>query len=173
MSALHQVTSWPVGRAAAAIVGGDGAVDTIGETDRPFRLASLSKCLAAWAMAIAVEEGSVDLDAPIDRADVPDGATLRHLLAHASGLPFEGDAPIARVGQRRVYSNTGIERAAAVLESATDMAFAVTLPFPLERVVFPFGAERRVISDQQQHDLLELFHIVSARTRQPLEVLQE
>ncbi len=124
MSALHQVTSWPVGRAAAAIVGGDGAVDTIGETDRPFRLASLSKCLAAWAMAIAVEEGSVDLDAPIDRADVPDGATLRHLLAHASGLPFEGDAPIARVGQRRVYSNTGIERAAAVLESATDMAFA-------------------------------------------------
>lgn len=124
MSALHQVTSWPVGRAAAAIVSGDGVVDTIGETDRSFRLASLSKCLVGWAMAIAVEEGSVELDAPIDRADVPDGATLRHLLAHASGLPFDGDDPIARVGQRRVYSNTGIERAAAVLESATDMAFA-------------------------------------------------
>ena len=123
MTALHQVTSWPVGRAAAAIVGTDGIIDSIGETDRPFRLASLSKCLTAWAIAVAVEEGSVDLDAPIDRPDVPDGATLRHLLAHASGLPFEGGTPIARVGQLRIYSNTGIERAASVLESATEMRF--------------------------------------------------
>ena len=43
----------------------------------------------------------VDLDEPAG----PPGATVRHLLAHASGLPFEGAAPIARPGTRRIYSN--------------------------------------------------------------------
>ena len=148
MTALHQVTSWPVGRAAAAIVGADGSVDTIGETDRSFRLASLSKCLAGWALAVAVEEGSVDLDAPIRRPDVPDGATLRHLLAHASGLPFEGDTPIAPVGRRRVYSNTGIERAASVLESATDMAFAEYLA---EAVFEPLAMTRSELRGSPAH----------------------
>ncbi|MAT04627.1 MAG: hypothetical protein CL424_06255 [Acidimicrobiaceae bacterium] len=148
MSALHQVTSWPVGRAAAAIVTSDGVVDLIGEPDRSFRLASLSKCLAAWAIAIAVEEGSVDLDEPIVRDDVPDGATLRHLLAHASGLPFEGSEPIAGVEQRRVYSNTGIERAASVVEAATDFPFASYLA---EAVLVPLGMGSTELTGSPAH----------------------
>ncbi len=32
---------------------------------------------------------------------------VRHLLAHASGLPFEGETPIAPPGRRRIYSNEG------------------------------------------------------------------
>ena len=36
-------------------------------------------------------------------------------------------------------------------EIATNMTFAVPLPFTLECVIFPFGAERRVIGDEQQH----------------------
>ncbi|MCB0966587.1 MAG: beta-lactamase family protein [Ilumatobacter sp.] len=148
MAALHQVTSWPVGRVAAAIVTADGDVDSIGDTDHRFRLASLSKCLAGWAIAVAWEEGSVDLDEPIVRDDVPAGATLRHLLAHASGLPFEGDTPIAAVGERRVYSNTGIERAAAVLEDATGLPFATYLA---EAVLDPLGMTSSELTGSPAH----------------------
>jgi CubicO group peptidase (beta-lactamase class C family) len=72
---------------------------------------------------IAHEERTVDLDGALDRPDVPVGATLRHLLSHASGLPFEGDLPIAGVAERRIYSNTGIERVAAIVGEAADMPF--------------------------------------------------
>lgn len=129
MSALHLVTGWPVDHVAAAVVtvgqNGAAAVDAIGDTRREFRLASLSKPLAAWATMIAVEEGIVSLDAPIGRADVPEGATLRHLLSHASGLAFDGDQQLARVGQRRIYSNTGIERVAAIVADAATIPFGI------------------------------------------------
>jgi len=135
MTALHQVTTWPVGHAAAAIVTSDG-VDLIGDPDRPFRLASLTKCLTAWATMIAVEEGTVELDAPIERADVPAGATLRHLLSHAAGFPFEGDDPMTPVGTRRIYSNTGIERAASMVADSAAMPFEQYLT---EAVLEPLG----------------------------------
>ena len=122
MTALHLVLDWPVDHVAAAIVTRD-SVETIGDTERVFRLASLSKVLAGWTTMIAYEEGTVDLDAAIDRPDVPAGATLRHLLSHAAGFPFEGDEPIAAVEQRRIYSNTGIERAATIVGEAADMPF--------------------------------------------------
>ena len=38
-------------------------------------------------MLVAAEEGALDLDEPAG----PPGSTVRHLLAHASGLPFTGD----------------------------------------------------------------------------------
>jgi CubicO group peptidase (beta-lactamase class C family) len=69
---------------------------------------------------VAVEEGIVSLQDPVG----PPGSTLSHVLAHASGLPFEGDRPVAPPAQRRVYSNRGIELAAAHLENAAGMPFA-------------------------------------------------
>ena len=51
-----------------------------------FPLASVTKLLTALAVLVAVEEGSVDLDQPAG----PTGSTLRHLLAHASGLGIDG-----------------------------------------------------------------------------------
>jgi CubicO group peptidase (beta-lactamase class C family) len=70
-------------------------------------------------MLVAAEEGIVDLDEPAG----PPGSTLRHLLAHASGLPFERGAPIARPGTRRIYSNYGVEVAAAHVEERAEMPF--------------------------------------------------
>jgi CubicO group peptidase (beta-lactamase class C family) len=122
MSALHRVLDWPVDHVAAAIVTPTSAT-TIGDTDREFRLASLSKVLTGWTAMIAHEEGIIDLDTAIDRSDVPDGATVRHLLSHAAGLPFEGDNPIAGIAQRRIYSNTGIERVAAIVSAAAEIPF--------------------------------------------------
>lgn len=70
-----------------------------------FRLASISKSFAAWAVMILVERGKVDLDAPIDlyltRWRMPaapferSAVTVRRLLAHTAGIstPGMGRAP--------------------------------------------------------------------------------
>lgn len=123
MHALHLVTSWPVDHVAAAIVTARG-VERLGDPDRSYRLASLSKPFTAWAIMIGVEEGIVGLDTPLEHVSAPEGATLRHLLSHAAGFGFDGDQPVAPVARRRMYSNTGIERAADELAAAADMPFA-------------------------------------------------
>ena len=56
-TALHLVTAWPVDHVAAAVVTPDGA-DTIGDTERIYWLASLSKPITAWAVMVAHEEGT-------------------------------------------------------------------------------------------------------------------
>ena len=119
MSPLDQVLSWPVPNAAAATIGFDGQVRTIGDRSRPYRLASLTKVISAWAVLVAVEEGSLTLDTPAGQP----GCTIRHLLSHAGGYPFDGDSPLATPGTRRIYSNTGVEVAAGALEAATGIPF--------------------------------------------------
>src|SRR3954468_520269 len=118
VDALRQVDGWPCDNAA---VGVTGAVEAArGDTSRVFPWASVTKLASAVTMLVAAEEGVVDLD---DAAG-PDGSTIRHLLAHASGLPFTGTRPIAPPGRRRIYSNTGIEVLAATVERAADISFA-------------------------------------------------
>ncbi len=80
----------------------------------------MTKPVTALAVLVAAEEGTVDLDEPAG----PPGSTVRHLLAHASGLPFTGEAPIARPGERRIYSNTGFEVVAEHLAERAEMPFA-------------------------------------------------
>jgi CubicO group peptidase (beta-lactamase class C family) len=76
--------------------------------------------LTALATLIAVEEGSITLEQPAG----PPGSTVRHLLAHASGLPPDAGGPVAAPATRRIYSNAGFELLAEVVEHATEMAFA-------------------------------------------------
>jgi CubicO group peptidase (beta-lactamase class C family) len=117
VDALRQVDGWPCDNVA---VGVTGAVDaTHGDPARRFPWASVTKLATAVAMLVAAEEGIVDLDEPAG----PEGSTLRHLLAHASGLPFEEGAPIARPGQRRIYSNYGFEVAAGLVAERAEMPF--------------------------------------------------
>jgi CubicO group peptidase (beta-lactamase class C family) len=120
VQALRQIDAWPVSFAAAGVVLGDGRVETHGDTQRVVRLASVSKPVAALATLVAAEEGVVDLD----EASGPPGSTVRHLLAHASGLPFEGTEPIAPPGRRRIYSNEGFRVLAAHLAERAEMPFA-------------------------------------------------
>jgi CubicO group peptidase (beta-lactamase class C family) len=120
VDALRQVDDWPAEHVSVGVVAGGRRVATYGELSRVFRWASVTKPVAALAVLVAAEEGTVDLDEPAG----PPGSTVRHLLAHASGLPFEGREPIATPGTRRIYSNTGFEVLAEVLESAADMPFA-------------------------------------------------
>jgi CubicO group peptidase (beta-lactamase class C family) len=127
MDALAVIDDWPAAHAAAAVVGPDGTLASHGRTDLGFALASVTKPLAALAALVAVEEGAVELDQPAAPYG-PEGATLRHLLAHASGLVFGGAPeprrPLARPGASRIYSNAGIEAMAELVADATGIAFA-------------------------------------------------
>jgi CubicO group peptidase (beta-lactamase class C family) len=119
VEALKQIEGWEVGFAAAAVVR-DGDAATRGETTRVVRLASVSKPVTALALLVAAEEGVVDLDEEAG----PPGSTVRHLLAHASGLPFEGTEPIAPPGRHRIYSNEGFRVLGEHLERRAEMPFA-------------------------------------------------
>src|SRR5690606_23170238 len=96
------------------------ALHTQGDPTRVFDLASVSKPLAALGALIAVDRGLIDLDEPAG----PEGATVRHLLAHTAGYAFDGDEIVGAVGARRIYSNTGFEVLAAHLEDATGYDYA-------------------------------------------------
>ena len=138
--ALDQIHSWPVDHAAAAVRTSDGAVVTSGNTDRPFRLASVTKVLTAVAVLVAVEEGTVGLDDPDidDTVPVPQGATVRDLLCHASGLAPDRDAARAAPRRKRIYSNRGYELLAALVADRSEMPFDVYLH---EAVFEPLGMQ--------------------------------
>ena len=119
MEALRQIDDWPVPLAAAGIVTASGRVEVAGAADASFHLASVSKPVAALALLVAAEEGVVDLDA----SEGPPGSTVRHLLAHASGLPFEGTVPVAHPATRRIYSNQGFRVLGEHLERHAAMPF--------------------------------------------------
>ena len=119
MEALEQIDAWPAATAAVAVVTPDGVVARRGPEDLVLRWASVTKLLTAYAALVAAEEGVLDLEEP---AGPPD-ATVRHLLAHASGLPFEGDEPIARPRERRIYSNTGFDALGELIAARAEMSF--------------------------------------------------
>lgn len=127
---LASVASWE-GPAAAGYVH-RGATHTTGAEGEPFPWASVSKVLTAMAVWIAVEEGVTVWDEPAG----PPGATLGHLLAHASGLAPDSDDVMAPPGRRRIYSNRGIEVAAGHVGAAAGMPFEA---YAAEAVVQPLG----------------------------------
>jgi CubicO group peptidase (beta-lactamase class C family) len=120
VDALRQIDDWDVPFAAAGVTRAATTIATRGDTRRAVRLASVSKPVTALAVLVAAEEGVLDLEEPAG----PPGATVRHLLSHASGLPFQGAIPIAAPGRRRIYSNTGFGIVGELLESRAEMPFA-------------------------------------------------
>ncbi|MGF1663925.1 MAG: serine hydrolase domain-containing protein [Kineosporiaceae bacterium] len=137
------VRDWPVGSAAVAVLGSRGDA-VIGDADRPYPWASVTKLVTALAVLEAAADGEVSLDDPVG----PSGSTLRHLLAHASGLPFEGVEPVAAVGARRTYSNSGYELAAAHVAAATGRPFGDDVR---DRVLAPLGMAGTELTGSPAH----------------------
>lgn len=129
---LAALGDWPVERAAGAVVTPGGVAETSGPTGWRTRIASVTKPLFSYACLVAIEEGTLDLAAPAG----PPGATVRHLLAHASGLPFEGTTPMTPPGRRRIYSNSGFDALADELQRASGLSPATYLD---EAVTQPLG----------------------------------
>ncbi|WP_033286878.1 serine hydrolase domain-containing protein [Streptomyces sp. NRRL F-525] len=133
LQSLALIENWPVPTAAAGAVRADGTVlGTHGPTGHRFPLASVTKPLAAYAALIAYEEGAIELDEPAG----PPGSTVRHLLAHTSGLAFDEHRVTAPPGQRRLYSNAGFEQLGDHLAKATEIPFAEYLH---QAVLAPLG----------------------------------
>ena len=168
MDALRQIDGWGAPNAAAGVVRDGEVVAVHGPRDRVLRWASVTKLATALAALVAAEEGTVDLDEPAG----PPGSTIRHLLAHASGLPFEGAEPIARPGQRRIYSNTGFERLADAIAARAQMPFADYLG---DGVLRPLGmaAELRGSPAAGIHGTLDDVLRLAAELQRPTLVASE
>jgi CubicO group peptidase (beta-lactamase class C family) len=117
--ALEQVARWPVGTAAVAVVDAGGVRAAVGPDDARLHWASVTKLVSSLACWVAVEEGTLAFDRPAG----PPGATVAHLLAHASGLDFASDAVLAAPGTRRNYSKRGFEVLAEELARSGGMPF--------------------------------------------------
>jgi CubicO group peptidase (beta-lactamase class C family) len=121
---------WPVGRAGVAVVSPSG-VETafLGGVDGGdrFEVASVTKLMTSLAALAAVESGRIDLDQPVPEAGGAEDVTLRHLLAHAGGFPFEPPGRPRPPGQRRIYSNVGFRILAEAVADAVGTTFAAWL----------------------------------------------
>jgi CubicO group peptidase (beta-lactamase class C family) len=127
MNALDLVAGWPVTSAAVGVAAvgatagrGSSMGRAVGPMDDPFPWASVTKPVTALAVLIAVEEGSLALDEPAG----PPGSTVRHLLAHTSGLGPEPGPPLAEPGSTRIYSNAAYLLLADMVEERTGIGFA-------------------------------------------------
>jgi CubicO group peptidase (beta-lactamase class C family) len=117
---------------SALWIGGDGTTITLGPLDDVYQLASITKPLFSYALLVAHEEGTLPLDQPVG----PEGATVAHVMAHASGLGPEEADPSTRVGTRRIYSNGGFDLLGRALSEAARMP---TAEYLREAVCEPLG----------------------------------
>ena len=133
LSLLDQLDGWDAPDARAAVVGAGGHVLAArGDTTLAGDWASVTKICTALAVLVAVEEEAVDLDEPAG----PPGSTVRHLLAHASGLAYDREEVLAPPGRRRIYSNAGFEVLGRLVAERAGMAFGAYLA---EAVLRPLG----------------------------------
>jgi CubicO group peptidase (beta-lactamase class C family) len=133
MESLSMIDEWSAEHAAVAVVDSAGTVlGGHGPRRHRFEIASVTKPLVAYAALVAVEEGAVELDQPAG----PEGATVRHLLAHTSGLAFDDHQLVAAPGTRRIYSSAGFEVLADTVQDATGIPFPKYLA---EAVFEPLG----------------------------------
>ncbi len=162
---------WGAPHATAGVVGdGSAVLATWGDADRPDRWASVTKLVTAVATLVAVEEGTLG----VDDATGPEGSTVRHLLAHTSGLAFDEARALAAPSRVRIYSNRGYEVLAETLADRAGMPFdryaheAVLEPLHMGRTRFEGSAAAGLVGplDDLLRFAAELLHptLVSAET---------
>jgi CubicO group peptidase (beta-lactamase class C family) len=132
MDALQLIDGWGSPEAAAAVVGGSGMLAARGDRDAVSAWASVTKLVTAYLVLVDGEAGTISLDDPAG----PPGSTVRHLLAHASGLATEGEQPVSRPERTRIYSNQGFDRLGEIVAQRESRPFRVALR---DRVLTPLG----------------------------------
>ena len=143
------------------------------QTETVFLIASITKTFVSAAMLSLVEEGTLSLDDPV-RKHLPDlpaswaPVTIRHCLAHTSGLPDIRDAdgnmiadnrtdllrelaamPIEAPGKRALYNQTGYMLLGMIIEEVSGLGFKEFIDSqllgPLGLSNTSFGDDREVV----------------------------
>lgn len=145
---LAEVDGWAPDTVAVGATSPTTTLATHGPHDAVLPWASLTKPLTAYATLIAVRDGLLHLDEPVGpKAD--EGATVRHLLAHASGLPPEdGGVMTTAPATRRIYSNWAYEILGELLADRTGEPFADHLH---HEVLAPLGMTATVLRGSPAH----------------------
>jgi CubicO group peptidase (beta-lactamase class C family) len=125
-SPLDVVAGWPVGTAAVGVTSAAGTLAATGPVAAALPLASVTKLL------------TLGLDDPAG----PEGSTVAHLLAHASGLSLDG-ARITLPGRKRIYSNAGFGVLGELLAGRAGLPFEA---YATEAVLEPLGMTRTRIA---------------------------
>ena len=136
---LASLADWPGEHRGAGWVARDGRRALAGDVDHVLPLASVTKVLTALAVLVAVEEEVLALAEPAG----PPGATVRLLLCHASGLPFQGRTPISDPGVRRIYGNAAYETLGELLAERTGFAYA---DYVAQAVCRPLGMDATTVT---------------------------
>lgn len=161
VAALAAASGWPAATSSLAVVDPDGQVAHWGPTSHRFALASVTKLFTAYAALIAVEEETLDLDEPAG----PPGSTVRHLLAHASGLGPDSGV-LAPVGTRRIYSNAGFDALAGHLAERSGMT---AIDYVAAAVFHPLGlADTKFTGPSLAHGMSSTVHDVARFARELL-----
>jgi CubicO group peptidase (beta-lactamase class C family) len=142
---LTRIDDWPVDTAAVGVTDASSTLATHGAVDEVLPFASVTKPLTAYAVLLAVQDGALHLDEPAG----PDGSTVRHLLAHASGLPFTAGGPSSPPGTRRVYSNVGYDLLGDLVADRVGLPFAEHLDL---EVLQPLGMSATVLDGSPAAD---------------------
>ncbi len=108
-----------------------------GDLDKAYPLASVSKLVSTYAALIAIDRGTLSLTDSAGEG-TPDGCTVEHLLSHSAGYAFEGGEFLAKPGQRRMYTNAGIEQLGRVVSDAVGAPFD---QWVREVVIEPLGMD--------------------------------
>lgn len=141
---LQTADKWPTDHHAVGVITGDGASTVHGDADVVLPFASITKPVVAYGVLVAAVDGLLHLDEPAG----PDGSTVRHLLAHASGLGPDAGTPTSRVGHRRIYSNQGYEVLGELLAERADEDLGSWLA---AEVLTPIGMEGAVLDGSPAH----------------------
>jgi CubicO group peptidase (beta-lactamase class C family) len=130
---LASVSGWPVEKAAVGATSPSATLAGTGPMEDALPLASVTKLLTALGVLVAVEEETVGLDDPAG----PEGSTVAHLLAHASGLGLDGDR-LSAPGRRRIYSNAGFELLGELVAARSKIPFET---YVTEAILQPLGMD--------------------------------
>ena len=143
---LARIDDWPTDHHAIGVTTADGTVAVHGGVDTVLPVASVTKPVVALGVLVAVNDGLVHLDEPAG----PEGATVRHLLAHASGLGPDANSPVTAVETRRIYSNHGFDLLGELLAERTDTPVA---DWVRDEVCAPLGMSSTTLDGSPAKDL--------------------
>jgi CubicO group peptidase (beta-lactamase class C family) len=145
---LSAVASWEPATVAVGVTDAARTCASHGPTDELQWFASVSKPITAYGVLLAAERGELALDEPVEVPGADPEVTVRHLLAHAGGLPPEPGGPTSAPGRRRSYADWAYELLGDLVASRTGLAFERYLDV---EVFAPLGMARTHLGGPAGH----------------------